>query len=237
MATSRVIAALFQLQVLDLDLDRLKAEKQALSTSLQGSVTLRKLRIEYDTAQQQLQAGLQSQKEAEWTLEELNQRLAAQEKRLYDGTISNGKELQTLQQEVQRIRGQQNRQEERVLEVIDSNDALVEAVRRCENALKKAEEAWKEEQLVLQERQDQLEQRSQEMQQKRAVITAGLDESLVQRYDLMRKSKQGRAVSKVEQSSCQWCRVILTPSEMQRVRTSSEIQTCLNCGRILYYER
>ncbi|HLG76192.1 MAG TPA: C4-type zinc ribbon domain-containing protein, partial [Ktedonobacteraceae bacterium] len=86
-------------------------------------------------------------------------------------------------------------------------------------------------------RRDQLETKRQELQAKRAQLAAAVDAELLKRYEALRRSKQGRAISRVEQNSCQWCRVILTPSEMQRVRTSSELQTCSNCGRILYYDR
>ncbi|BCL81965.1 hypothetical protein ccbrp13_44300 [Ktedonobacteria bacterium brp13] len=237
MNTTQVTAALYQLQQLDLEIDRLAAEKQSVANSLQGSPTLRRLRTEHKTAQQQQVAGEQSQKEAEWTLDEYNQRLAAQERRLYSGSIVNAKELQALQQETQTLRAQQSRQEERLLEVIDIVEALTEATRHKEVALKEADEQWKQEYVVLQARQSQIEGQWQELQTKRQEITADLDATLLKRYDTMRRSMQGRAVSKVEQNSCQWCRVILTPSEMQQVRISVKLQTCSNCGRILYYER
>ena len=77
----------------------------------------------------------------------------------------------------------------------------------------------------------------QELQTKRIQLATSVDAEFISRYETMRRMKQGRAISKVEQNSCQWCRVILTPSELQRVRISSQLQTCTNCGRILYYDR
>jgi uncharacterized protein len=106
MSTTQIAAALFQLQQLDLELDRVIAEQQAIVTSLQGSVTLQRLRTEQKLVQQQLQAGLQAQKEAEWTLDDLSRRLSAQEQRLYSGIVTNPKELNALQQEVQHLRTQ-----------------------------------------------------------------------------------------------------------------------------------
>ncbi len=221
----------------DLELDRLSTEYQAVQNSLQGNSKLQKLRAEFDIAQQQWQSGLQAQKEAEWALDDVISRLKEQERRLYSGVVSNAKELQPLQQEVQRLRALQSRQEEATLEVIDMAESLQEMVHRKSEILKQAEELWKQESATLVVRRDQLEARRQELQAKRAQLATGLDSELVSRYDTMRRTKQGRAVSKVEQNSCQWCRVILTPSELQRVRISAELQTCTNCGRILYYDR
>ena len=45
MSTTQIAAALFQLQQLDLELERVIAEQQAIVKSLQGSVTLQKLRV------------------------------------------------------------------------------------------------------------------------------------------------------------------------------------------------
>ncbi len=237
MSTTKIAAELYQLQQLDLELERLLAEQQALANVLQGDSTLKKLRAEHNIAQQQLHSGLQTQKEAEWALEELNQRLHLQEQRLYSGAVTNPKELSALQQEVQRLQAQQNRQEETALEVIMAAESLQEEANHKAEALRQAEEKWVKENAAGMIRRDQLETKRQELQTKREQLATTLDSELLKRYEALRRSKQGRAVSKVEQNSCQWCRVILTPSEMQRVRVSIELQTCSNCGRILYYDR
>jgi len=246
MSTTQIAATLFQLQQLDLELERVTAEQQAIVHSLSGDSTLQKLRAEHNTVQQQLRSGQQAQKEAEWALEDVNRRLAMQEQRLYSGAVTNPKELSALQQEVQRLRAQQNRQEEITLEMMESTESLQEMTQHKAKVLQQAEEDWSKGNAALVTRRDQLETRRQELQTKRTQFTVSIDAKLLKRYDTMRRSKQGRAVSKIEtrsagsadeQNSCQWCRVILTTSELQRVRISAELQTCSNCGRILYYDR
>ena len=120
---------------------------------------------------------------------------------------------------------------------MDATESLTEMERQKATALQQVEEAWKQENIALHARRDQAELRGQELQDKRQKLSAALSEPLLKRYETMRRTKQGRAISKVDQNSCQWCRVILTPSELQLVRISPELQTCTNCGRILYYER
>lgn len=237
MGTTQITATLFQLQQLDLELDRLVFEQQAITTSLQGNKRLRRIRKELEYLQQQLQAGQQAQEEAEVTLDDLTRRLQQKEERLYNGTVTNPKELQPLQSEVQQLRAQYNRQEERVLEALDITEALKEALQHKQNDLKKTEDLWQSEYDGLMALQGKLDAHKNDLVQKRQQLVLGLTEDHLTRYDTMRRAKQGRAVSKVEQNSCQWCRVILTPSELQRVRMSQELQTCTNCGRILYYDR
>ncbi len=237
MSTTQIAAALYQLQQLDLELERLAAEQQVVVKSLQGNARLQELRIELNSAQQQLRSRLQAQKEAEWALEELTRRLGAQEQRLYSGMVSNPKELNALQQEIQHLRTQQGRQEDTYLEVMEATESLQEESRRKAETLQQAEEAWTRESATMLARRDQLEVRKQELQARRTQMLTSIDAGFISRYEAMRRAKQGRAISKVEQNSCQWCRVILTPSELQHVRISSQLQTCSNCGRILYYDR
>ena len=237
MSTTKIAATLYQLQQLDLELERVIAEQQALETSLQGDSILKKLRSEHTIAQQQLHLGLQAQKEAEWALEELDRRLRMQEQRLYSGVVTNAKELNALQQEVQHLRAQQNRQEEMALEVILTTESLQEAANRKAEALQQAQEKWEETNAAGMIRRDQLDVKRRALMANREQFVSTIDAHLLNRYETLKRTKQGRAVSKVDQNSCQWCRVILTPSELQRVRVNTDLQMCSNCGRILYYDR
>src|SRR5436305_3348649 len=207
MSTTQTVAALYRLQQLDLELERLVAEQQAVMKSLQGNAKLQELRVEHDRAQQQLRSSLQAQKEAEWVLEDLNRRLAAQEQRLYSGMVSNPKELNALQQEIQHLRTQQGRQEDTYLEVMEVAEALQEETRRKAETIQQMEEAWTRESATILGRRDQLEVRKQELQARRTQMLSSIDAGFISRYEAMRRAKQGRAISKVEQNSCQWCRV------------------------------
>lgn len=237
MSTTQIAATLYQLQQIDLELERLILEQQTLTRTLQGDSTLAKARAEQRIAQQQLLSGLQAQKEAEWALEELDRRLKLLEQRLYSGSITNPKELYAVQQETQHLRAQQSRQEEMTLEVMDATDTLREMAKQKSEALQRAEEAWSQFNASSVQRGEQLESKRQEVQARRDQFADSVDAELLKRYETLKRSKQGRAVSRVEQSSCQWCRVILTPSELQRARVSQDLQLCGNCGRILYFDR
>ena len=237
MSTTKIAATLYQLQQLDLELERLIAEQQALESTLQGDSVLKRLQAEHTIAQQQLHLGLQAQKEAEWALEELDRRLRMQEQRLYSGVVTNAKELNALQQEVQHLRAQQNRQEEMTLEVILTTESLQEVANSKDETLRQAQEKWLETNASGMVRRDQLDVKRQELMANREQFVSNIDAHLLNRYEALKRTKQGRAVSKVDQNSCQWCRVILTPSELQRVRANTDLQMCSNCGRILYYDR
>ena len=237
MGTTQLAAALFQLQQLDLEMDRLLAEQQALTTALQNDASVRKARAELAHIQQQLVRSSKEQQESEQVLADLVRRLKNHEQHLYGGAVSNPKELANLEHEIQNLRIQQTRQEEAVLELMETVETLNAAVTEKTAALSEAERAWQTANATGLTRREQLEVQQQELHARRDAQATGLPAEILQRYESLRKTRQGRAVSKVEQNSCQWCRVILTPSELQRVRVSSDLQTCSNCGRLLYYDR
>jgi predicted nucleic acid-binding Zn-ribbon protein len=230
-------AALYQLQQLDLELERLTAEQQALAHSLQEDTVLSKARAEAQMVQQQLGAAQQAQKQAEQALEELSERLRILDQRLYGGMITNAKELQALQQEAQYLRTQKDRQEDLILEMMDATETLEISAQQKSEQLQRLEQAWQQRNAGQLAHRAQLDRKLLEAQQRRARFASTLDGALLARYEALRRSRQGRAVSRVEQSSCQWCRVLLTASEIQRARASQELQACSNCGRILYFDR
>ena len=173
MSMTQIAAALYQLQQLDLELERVAAEQQVVAKSLQGNARLQELRIEHNRAQEQLRSRLQAQKEAEWALEELTRRLGAQEQRLYSGMVSNPKELNALQQEIQHLRTQQGRQEDTYLEVMEVAEALQEETRRKAETIQQMEEAWTRESATILGRRDQLEVRKQELRKCSPVLMPG----------------------------------------------------------------
>jgi len=235
--TQAAAATLYQLQQLDLELERLAAEQQALMRALQEDMTLNKARAEHQAAQQQLKVSLLAQREAESSLDDLNNRLSAIDKRLYGGMIKNPKELAAVQQEAQHLRTLQSRQEETTLELMDATERLATIAQQKGEHVRLVEHEWQQSNAAQLARRDQLDGKREELQGKREQFATSINSDLLKRYDALKRTRQGRAVSRVEQQSCQWCRVILTPSELQRVRTSQELQTCSNCGRILYFDR
>ena len=124
-----------------------------------------------------------------------------------------------------------------MLEVIETSEALQETAQRKATALQQAEETWQKENAAMAiEHREQLEGRKQETQARRTAYASGIDAALLSRYEAIRRTKQGRAVSKVEQSSCQWCRGPFdSPASYSASVSIMNYETCSNCGRILYY--
>ncbi len=227
-------ASLYQLQQLDEDVERMVAEAQAIDAALQDDAAVRQAAQELEAAQNALRQRQQSLRTAEQDLADLTARIKGHNDWLYSGKVANPRELGSLQQEVQHLRQAQSLQEDRVLEAMtavdDAKALVVEKTARHEAAVKTRQQ----EVAALTERQRQARERLAQLRQRRQALAETCEAALLQRYEQLRRTRGGKAVALAEGGTCQGCRVTLTASDLQRLRTSAEITTCSNCGRILY---
>lgn len=227
-------ASLYQLQQLDGEVERVAAEAQAITAALQDDSALRQAKQDVEAAQRAFQQRQQALRFAEQELADLAARIKAHNNRLYSGSLTNPRELGSLQQEVQHLREVHSAQEDRVLEAMAAAEDAQALVERNKARADAAEKARQQDQTSLVERQRQVEARLTELRERRQSLAESCEPPLLQRYEQIRRTRGGKAVALAEGGTCQGCRVSLTASDMQRLRTSADVTTCSNCGRILY---
>src|SRR5688572_7357075 len=75
-----------------------------------------------------------------------------------------------------------------------------------------------------------------EVQAERAKLAVEVDEDLLDTYQRLFDKKDGVAVAALANDICQGCHVKSQTHVIHAVKAAKEVTTCLNCGRILYYE-
>ena len=234
MSRTTKAASLYQLQQLDSELERVAAEDQSISAALRDDTVVRQTTQELEAAQHALRQRQQALRTAEHDLADLEARIKSHNDRLYSGKIANPRELGSLQQEVQHLRQGHSQQEDRVLEAMSALDDAKALVDQKTARYESVTNTRQQEAATLTERQQQTQERLAQLRQRRAALAETCEASLLQRYEQIRRIRGGKAVALAEGGTCQGCRVSLTASDAQRLRTSTEIITCSNCGRILY---
>lgn len=86
-------------------------------------------------------------------------------------------------------------------------------------------------------REENLKKEFAELTSSRAQLAGAVDDSTRSRYERLFKSKGENVVVGIEHSACGGCHMKLPAQIITSCRAQSEIVTCPNCGRILYYER
>ena len=224
---------LLSLQKLDLVLDKLQDEKTKAEEELSSSLAVEHLETAFQEENERLveaQGQHTAQQLETETLRERSVRLDAQ---LYDGTITNPRDLEALELEATNARELLEQQDTGLLELSAQAEEYQTRRDQLDSELSDAKTAWKIRRAELKVQLKRCTTEVKTMSTQRKDLVASLDPSAVQRYEGLRRAKGGVAVAKVERGLCQACRMALPTQQQQRVRIGRQTVLCSSCGRIL----
>jgi uncharacterized protein len=229
---------LLDLQRIDSEIDRLELRHGQLEAGEELSAA----RKEMEEAEARLgeirlavDAVTSESKRLEHEIESMNAKLAAEEKRMYDGSIANAKELEALQHEISSLKDRRSRAEDDLLEQMvlreeldaraNDADAEVRQARARVDAL--GGDSVRE----LQQIEADLGARREE----RNAIAAEVDEELLELYDDLRRQKHGVGAAAIVDGVCQACHEKLSAMELDRLKRTDGVKRCEYCRRIVLY--
>ncbi len=227
---------LFALQEVDLDLDRVYRALEEAEKELNIGISIEDLAAALRDEEERLQEVELLRRDNQIETEERRERSEALETQLYDGSLTNARDLEALQQEAVNVRRQMERGEAAALELSVQAE---ESQMRCASLgqqLTEARTLWQAQQVELSQRVAGLRDEQNEYEKQREALASRVDPTTLQRYETLRKSKGGRAVAKVERDLCQGCRMSLPTQLRQRVKSGRQTVTCSSCGRMLFVE-
>ena len=228
------IAELYALQEVDLAIEAARTALVDVESRLGEAEELARAREAVVQRHEEERAAEKRFKEQEFVAEELTRKIDPLEKKLYEGSVRNPKELEDLQQDIDSLKRRRSHLEDEALAAMEALDEAQQALRAAQQELAELERAHGAEQEELRARQRQLKREIDESEARRAEQVSGIDASLLQLYDRLAATRQKRAVAKVEGGACQGCRISLPTNLIQRARASTDIVQCSSCERILY---
>jgi uncharacterized protein len=228
------IELLRELQELDSALDRAREGLEQRRARCGDDAELVPLREALLSAKQQLHTLQTLGKELDHELEKQSGKLKTEEKKLYDGSVKNPKELSDLAKEAANQKAIVSQLETKSLENMDAVEASSSAMKLAEGVLAERESAWKADQTVLERECADLGAEIEKLSVRRSALVPQIDAATLRQYESLRRTRGGLAVVPIEQRTCRGCRISLSSSEMQKARNSAEPITCQSCGRILF---
>jgi predicted nucleic acid-binding Zn-ribbon protein len=227
-----VAKQLYQLQEVDLELEANEQALRQIASQLGESQTVVKARTKLASENRRLEELKRQQQSSEWEIDDLVNKLAPAQEKLYGGSIKNPKELTNLQHEVEGFKAKREQLEDKALEVMDQIELTDSSVATISNELKSLEAEWQSQQQQLSNNMEELKSIQSDLKHKREALSTSIDSETIESYDKLKKHK-GTAVARVEQGICRGCRISLSTAELQQARGGSLVQ-CSNCGRILF---
>lgn len=228
------IQSLYQLQLLDTDLDQTRKELLAVKAALGESEALKKGRAAVSGSEQTWHQAQTRMRDLELEVNGLAAKIAQQEKLLYSGKPMSPKEAANLQDEVASLKRWHGTREELLLEAMMTAEEAEEAFQSAQAALAEVEAEWSADQAALRQRQGELETKLAELQDRRPSLVDGLNAEDLPEYEGLRRKRAGRAVALVKNGVCQGCGIAVSQGKLQRARAGQELAFCGTCGRILY---
>jgi predicted nucleic acid-binding Zn-ribbon protein len=228
------LSNLYRLQVIDGQLDALKARLAELDHLLSTHSELDAARAEEGLALQAQNTAREHANQSEEDNRLQLNKIKDTDQALYGGNVRNPKELQDLQNDIASMQKHQTVLEERQLQAMMALEESESASARSHQAVLAIETRRTEQEKTWQLEQAEVRAQLQTMEmQAEAALAAVLPEDL-SLYQSLRKSKRGRAVVKMESDSCPGCGVTPSATRLDAARNGQEIVLCGNCGRILY---
>ena len=172
MAVGRQIYELHQLDASILDTD---AALALVNRKLTDDSELRKAEAVLSRAQEKLAGVERRQREAEALISDIQARLGPLEKKTYDGSVGNPRELQSMQREVENLKKRLSDAEDSFLTILDEHDAASKVAAEKEAQRSAAKKKRKTELKDLSTEKDKLEFDLLELSEKRDGRASALD--------------------------------------------------------------
>ena len=227
-----VAKQLYQLQEVDQEIESTERTLNRTASQLGESQAVLAVQTKLDQEQQHLHEVKARQHAAEWEMDDLASKLAAEEGKLYSGKITNPKELSGIQRDAGNLRARHDQVENEAIEIMEQLDLATASAANLESELKTLKSEWQSQQQQLTGEMEHLKSTLSDLYLKRQQLAVRIDTQAVEFYDLLREQKR-TAVAKIEQGICRGCRISLSTTELQRAKTGRVIQ-CSSCGRILF---
>jgi uncharacterized protein len=229
-------ATLLELQEVENELrDKISVYKK-IQQQLNEATPVRHARHAHEDAQAAETAVRARQQDINLEWQGLRQKVDSEEQLLYSGSVSNPKELENLELEVELLKKRREKLEEQALELIEEVDLLAQTTAQTHEEYVRLEQDTRQRQGDLEDEAAVLKRSISMLRRSRERLLAEIDATDLDQYRYVQRLKNDtHAVALMEDGVCGACHIQVSNSKRDSVERSSKskLVTCGNCGRIL----
>ncbi|BCW94804.1 MAG: hypothetical protein WHS44_10965 [Fimbriimonadales bacterium] len=230
----RQMSLLRDLQAIDSYIDRLRKELAQLDSGERIRVKLEQSRARMEQIKARYEQSYAAAAEQERLLQEFDQRIRQAEADLYSGRVTNPRELQLMQQEIEQAKQTREELDMQMLKMWDDLESLKKDIDASERDLQQIERFYEAHVEEYRQRKAALESEIAFHEKEREKLTQQIDPDALARYQTLRERLGGTAVAVVAQKACTVCHTLLTPYTLKRLENEDALIACESCGRLLY---
>jgi predicted nucleic acid-binding Zn-ribbon protein len=222
------------LQQLDTRADAKRVRLDEINALLGANEEVQAARKRLEQAQERTRTAQARTNELELEIASLEDKAKGTSDRLYSGTVTNPKELQDMEQEIQSLGRRQREIEDTLLEAMMALEESQAEGAQAQADLEAIEERWAASQGDLATEKQALDADLRELEAEREEMVGKVDADALAAYEELRARLGGLAVATLQDEVCMACGVVPTSSVIQKARHGQLDARCPTCGRILY---
>ncbi|MDI6758630.1 MAG: C4-type zinc ribbon domain-containing protein, partial [Candidatus Omnitrophota bacterium] len=227
------LSSLIRLQAIDSEIYALKREVEAKPQEIKTLETAFEEKKQSVSNLEKESLGLQKQKK------DRELELAAKEegtKKLQGQLFSlkTNKEYQTMLQEIKNVKADASVIEDKILEIFDQADRTNIKIDQEKQKLKEEEKKFNESKKHLEDRIKEIDDRLAQLEAQRKQVEPEIDPKILPQYERILHNRDGLAIVRVENESCQGCNMFVPPQVINLIKMYERIIICETCNRILY---
>ncbi len=222
------------LQEIDDEAASARGNLEDVERRLLGSKDLNEAVRVFAAAEDELADTRRTQRRVEGEVEGFTARITPEEKRLYDGSVRNPKELTNIQHEIDSLKQQRGKLEDQLLEVMATLERVEAEHAAARKVLAQEEAGWEEDERNLKLEAIRLRELVTHTDARRESQKLKIEARNLLVYEDVRRRRSGIAVSRVTGGICGGCRVGIPEAVRKRAFGNDLLAQCPNCERILY---
>ncbi|MGZ5298709.1 MAG: zinc ribbon domain-containing protein [Actinomycetota bacterium] len=232
------LARLLALQEIDTTVDRLAARRQVLESGGE----LAAARNEADAAERalgelrlQLDVVGRDGSKLEHEIDSLSQKAAAEDKRLYDGSVVNAKELGSIQHEIDNLKRRRSDREDEMLGLMEVREELERRAAEAQATSDALRERVETVGGAALEELTSIESELEARLARRQILVPEIEPDILDLYEDLRKQKKGIGAAALVDGVCQGCHEQLSAMELDKLKRVEGVRRCEHCRRILIF--
>ena len=233
----RPATQLYDLQLLDWEIQKREEALADIRARLADDSRRAATRRQRDAIAGRIESLAAPRRQAERDIQDIERRIAEIDARLYDGSVTNPRELEAYQEERATLSGNQSEREDALLELMVEAEDAEETLEQASGLFDRVNAEREAEIADLQSGGKALSDQLPELHDRRATLSAEYPPIALSVYESVRQLRGGQGAALVDRRGlCQGCRLVIPTNELQRVRAGQELVQCGSCSRILIAE-
>jgi predicted nucleic acid-binding Zn-ribbon protein len=169
----------------------------------------------------------------EHEIDSMSQKAAAEERRMYDGSVANARELDSIRHEVDNLKKRRSDREDELLGLMEMREELEAQERAAEERAVMLRERIEEVGGVAAEELERLTTELKERTEARTSLAETVEPEFLELYEDLRPQKKGVAAVALVDGVCQGCHEQLSSVYRDRLKRVEGPKRCEHCRRIL----